>query len=781
MAMQIPGGPTIYGGGAAQLFQLPGGGAGTSSSFGAAADARFNAASFVDSPRCRELRYRRSFHDCTQHDFKMFDFDGNVIQPGPSFQHAGRMVSNAPPAMFVPWPNRRPVAPVRLTKTIVKRYTNLVFGNGRFPSVKVAGDPKSQDFAEALAKAEKLHGVMRQGRTIGGSVGTVGWSWRYYEGKPRVEAHDGCNLHVHTWADRGLRIPSHVTECYLIEEWEVNPKTNRRELVPYWMRRDWTEDADVVFRMAKVTQEEPQWIVDEKQSVEHGDGFCHFVWTANIPGTKANDYDGDCDYADVEEQSVALDILNSIVVRGGIKNLDPTLTLKMKPSQFDRGIRKGSDNALLLGEGGAASYLESGASITAGLALIDAQRKHVLEAAECVIPDPDELTAAGMSSVAIAALYSPMISAADVLRQSYGDAIEQLLVQQIKSYRRRLSTRTTSKDEAGNEVETIEGEFETDEAGNDVLIEHTLDLPPRVIEEEEIGEDGKPTGAMTMRIEARELGESAESMLELEWPPYFAPSDADKQQKATSLTMANGGKPLVSHRTSVEQFTAGTSIDPVTEWQRLIEQQSAAARKESGMFPDAGMPVDPTEPVEVEADAAMPTEPVAQPEISLTPTSQAQMITVDEARASAKLPPHTDPKIGAMNFAAYVASLEKTQPAQPEQPDDIESVMLVNEMRSRAVPPLPPLPEPDGSMTVTEFKAARAARGTAAGQAVGTAEGQLQAEALVPSAPEPAPEPPGAPIPADPPVDAPEGQPGAPPGPAEPPGGEPPKPAGFGG
>lgn len=776
MTMQLPMGPTLTTGGAAQMFRLPGGGMGSSSSFGIEADQRFSAAAFIDSPRCRELRFRRSFYDCTQHDHKIWDFDGNVVPSGPAYTHAGRQVVNGPQGMFIPWPNRRPVAPVRLLKTIVRRFTALIFGEKRFPLLRSPGDAATAEFAEGLAKEEELHQVMKLARDIGGSVGTVGLSWRFYKGKPRVLPHDGCNLHVHRWADREARIPAHVTEVYLFEKLEWNPKKQRDEMMPYWSRRDWTPEADVVFRDAPVNKEEPIWKIDEEQSFEHRDGFCHFVWVQNTPATKVTDFDGDPDYGDAEEMSNALDLINSITVRGGIKNLDPTLMLKMKEQAFNRGVRKGSDNALLVGENGSAQYLElGGSSLTAGIDLVMAQRRMILEAAECVIPDPDQLTAAGMSSVAIAALYAPMISSADDKRVQYGRAIKRLLEQQIESYRMRKPKRSMKTDaETGGEVEVIEGEFEVDEeTGAERVIEPELDLPPKVIEEEEKDEAGNPTGNMTTTIEVLEPGES--KRIEMEWPPYFPPSDADRQQRGSALTIANGGKPLMSQRSSVEQFVIGTPIQAADEWQRIVEQQRSERGSIDAMYPAPGQNV----PAVEEAKAAEPAEQVAEdaaakaaarPDVTLTPTAQAQMITVDEARASRNLPPHPDKKIGAMNFAAYTATLEKTSPATPEQPAGIEDVMMVNEMRARATPPLPPLPSPDGEMTLTEFKAARAARGQARGAIEGESEGQaIVAEATPPepaaepaAAPPEAPPVPGAPPPPGAPEGVPEGQPGAP-------------------
>lgn len=765
MAAQQPSGPFNYGIGPANVVPMRGGiYVPPTTDFGLGADEGFAVTRWIDDPRNVEMRWRRSFFTGGQHDLKGYDFDGNVIMPGAPYTNANRAPMAQNPN-FIPFYARRPMAPVRLLRTIVRRYTALVFGNGRFPKIRVVGDPKSQDFTEALAKAEKLSGVMKNGRMRGGSCGTVGFSWRFYEGKPRVTDHDACNIYVHDWADREQLIPSHVSEFTQAVKGVLNPKTGMREAVRYWYRRDWTPIADVVFLPVQVTTKEPMWIVNEAETFVHDDEFCHFVWTRNLPSAE-NDIDGDADYSHSEEQSNSLDLVNSTIVRGGVKNLDPTLVLKLKAQQFNMGIRKGSDNALVVGDAGDARYLElAGSAMQAGLNLVQTQRKQILEATECVIPDADELTSAGMSSVAIQELFAPMTATADLMRESYGDAIERLLEQQITSWRRRQPSASTS--ESGEEI--IETDFEEEEVEEPVVdgegnltgeiatridqtaIIYTLDLPDRVIEEEVIDESGNPTGEVTITFEPRELGEGGD--VELQWPPYFPLSETEKQAQATQLTIANAGKPLMSHKTSVEQFSAAMSLDSIQEWKRLADQKIDEQAKVDGMFPQMGGAL-PT-------DTLAPTAGAGKPEIVLTPSAQAGMITVDEARASANLTPHPDAKVGAMNFASYMASLDKVAPSNPEPPKDVESVMLVNELRSRAVPPLDPLPEPDGSMTVAEFKAARAARGTAAGQVAGQALGQVEADMLVPE-----------PLPAAPPAPGQQSTPMAPPATA-PPGGAP--------
>lgn len=700
MVMQLPQGPTVYGG--AQSFAGPGvAGLRAVASFGVDSNrfsSEFNAHAVVNSERYKELEFRERFYKCTQHDWKFYDFNGNFIQAGEPWQR-GPTISVNKPAFEPPLDQRRPCAPYRLARVIVKSFTKMVFGHGRWPAIKVVGDPVSQDFAEALVKASKLPSVMVRARNIGGSVGTVGLSWRFYEGKPRVLAHSGKHLFVHSWIDREEGIPEHVSELYQTARDEWNPQKKRIDRVWYWHRRDWTPMADIGFFEVKVTSENPIWQVDQEQTNEHGDGFCHFVWVQNQPDDDLTEIDGAPDYDGIYENCNELDVLNSVVSRGGKLNLDPTLVLMTNraPSQ----VRTGSSHTITPGIGGDAKYMElAGSSIEAGLKLCDKERNQALEVSQCVIADPNEVAAAGTSSVALKMIYAPMLGTCDVLRTQYGQAIERLLEQMIKSARRHLP----EIDDNGDEVY----EIELDEEGQEVTVEKFLDLPPRVVTEDVFDEAGNATGETTTRLEKRRPGEGGD--VELEWGDYFEPTEEDRSKKATTLTSANGGKPVISHKSSVESYAVAEGLDPVEEWSAVTKQLQAQAKAQQGMFLPTGGPVD------AEGDL-----------------------------------PDGAPNDGELPDVREESKEPEPEPEKPEPPEEKEvpiekqfAVITVNEYRKRCK--LDPWPNADeGLMTVNAFDALQKARAGEAGKAVGAAVGKVEAQALAPSPPEPAGPPPGSP------------------------------------
>jgi len=579
------------------------------SSFGAAntdfGPSALSAHAAMRSERRRELSYREGFYKCTHHDGKVFDWNGRMTRPGPPSTMP--YIGGALPTFYVSLDQRRPSDPYRLAKVIVSRFTALIFGHDRWPTFRCVGDPDTQDFAEALADAARLPALMIRARNIGGSQGTVGLSWRFYQGKPRVLVHGGKNLIPLAWADRDQLVPAHVVELYQTQREEYDPKAKARVKVLYWHRRDWTEEADLAFKEVKVEPgQEPVWEVDEEQTARHGDGFCHFVWVQNLPQDDDGSVDGQCDYEGLFENMLELDQLNSVTSRGTKLNCDPTLVLKMDPGNVGQNVRKGTDNAIVTGDSGDAKYLElAGTSIQTALSVAKVRRAQALEVAECVVPDPDQVAAGAVADVALRTVYAPMLGKGDVLRTQYGDAVVNLVEQMVRSARRHmpnaaddLGQEQPPGDEpevdeadplAGAEAEGGEGEPAAEEepapeSGEQAA--YYLDLPPRVVTNEVTDEQGQPTGEFTTEYEPRHPGDGG--VLELVWGPYFKRTADDVQKKGTALAAATGGKAVLSQRTGVEQMAADVGVDPQEEWARVAADREAERADQAGMFPGTG-------------------------------------------------------------------------------------------------------------------------------------------------------------------------------------------------
>jgi hypothetical protein len=547
----------------------------------------FRPQSLIDSDRHRELDFRRRFYRCTQHDHKLYDMQGRVTRPGQLALHQP-LLSAQPPPFYVPLDQRRPNNPYRLARLIVQTFTNFIFGEGRFPKIRCTGDPDAEDFAQALVDASELPTVMIQARNLGGAGGSVALSWRFYQGKPSVRVHSAEHVYVHEWVDRDEGIVAHASELYLVYRDAWDPKAKKMARVPFWYRRDWTPTADIAFVEVPCSEDGSlEWVVDENHTVVHDDGFAHFVWIQNQPPNDTDGgYDGEPDYEGLFEQFNAVDLLNSVLSTGTVRNLDPTLVLKLSSEaqeMMKRGVSKGSDNALSVGEGGDAKYLElGGTAAQAGLALLKQERQYALEVAQCVIPDPNEIAAAATSGRAIELLYAPMSAKTSVYCTQYGRGIVRLITQMADSVRRRMPIE--------NEDGSLEYPVEVDETGLETPVEYFLDLPPREVSEEVIGLDGRPTGETKTRFEQRKPGTSRN--FRCEWPKRFTHTDTDDQAAAGALVSSTGGKAFVSQRTAVEAYAQRMGRDPHEEWRRVSDEARRAEDRELGMFPGTGGAVD---------------------------------------------------------------------------------------------------------------------------------------------------------------------------------------------
>ena len=180
----------------------------------------------------------------------------------------------------IPLKFRRPTAPYRLSTVIVDRFTGLLFSAKRHPTFVAAGALDVEDYAKALADASRLWSQMIQARQYGGAMGAVALSFKFYEGKPRVEVHDPrwC---FPKWKDREDLVLQELEKLYTYPEEERDERTGKWKQVWYWYRRVIDEARDVVYEPVKVDQttaipSQVKWV--EKVAVDHNYGFCPAVW-----------------------------------------------------------------------------------------------------------------------------------------------------------------------------------------------------------------------------------------------------------------------------------------------------------------------------------------------------------------------------------------------------------------------------------------------------------------------------------------------------------------------
>jgi len=507
-----------------------------------------------ETDRVRRLSRLWAYYVGCQHLHNSYDWDGReVLGDDPDWVTAATSSNkfvgkdDVDPGFFIPMRHRRPCATFPMAPVVVNGFTAFLFGEGRWPEIRVDGDADTQDYVRAIVDAAKIREAMLLARSMGGAMGTACISYTLVTGTPRTEVHDAKNIQVLAWADRGFLIPAHVVEIYKFQKQEeLDGKLAR---VWYWHKREWTASADIVYNDAPVGKgDDPVFTV--ASAVQHDLGFCPFVWVQNLPSGDGED--GLSDYDGLPDLFDQIDRLLSAVSKGTILNVDPTLLLKMRKEDL-RGaqIRKGTDNAIVTGTDGSASYLElSGSSVAAGLAMLKQLVQHACERAKFVLIDPEKISGAAQSGKAIEYLYAPMIAQTDVLRLTWGEALKRLLEGMWKmcvAYHGRPAT--VMDPETGEAWES----------------KTTVILPPRVVR----GTDGSTT------LVERAPGAGGNN-IRLVWPPYFQPTISDIDTAIRVASTSVGGAQLFSERSMRAWAARYVGVQDIDEEERIIAQEREA-------------------------------------------------------------------------------------------------------------------------------------------------------------------------------------------------------------
>lgn len=515
---------------------------------------------------CGAARFQRldmleAYYRCTQYDGRRYDWNGAMRGYG--------QAADIAPGWYVPLKLRRPSARYDLARLIVRRFTAMVFGTERFPELVVEGDDDAQDYVRALSRAAKLPARMQELRSKGGAQGSVGASFGFVDGKPRVSIHNAKHVTILKWADRYALRPAAVLESweYPRTVWDDNGKPRA---VSFYFARYWDEQVEVTWEPIPVALARTKYWQTQVKSTEiaHGYGFCPFYWVQNQPDSDevdgGSDYEGQCDTFD------EINTLLSATNKGTVANVDPTLVILADPQGNNTGkVRKGSENAIY--SKGGAKYLElTGESLKAGLALLKELKQETLDTVGVVLGDPDTMGSKVSSAAALRMLYMPMLTESDILREQYGEVMVQILGGM-------LTAAKIIKDRKPGEIVTTED-------GHRTQHEPTVELPKRSVEAES---DGPAT--MVDRIP----GESEE--ITLNWPPYFPNTWQDTKQAVEAIQAARGGQSaIISKRTAVENVAPLLGIADVDQELEQIDDDAASgmAMMQASMDASAGPPGD---------------------------------------------------------------------------------------------------------------------------------------------------------------------------------------------
>jgi hypothetical protein len=513
----------------------------------------------------REAHYRGTQYDHQKQDWWGRDADSTETINPKVMLPAGFEWAQA---QEVPVRGKRPTAPANLCTTIVQRFTGMLFSEGRKPQVVMHEDPDTEDWLREVVRRSGFWSQFRAARDMGGSVGSVLVTAHVREGQFAYETHNPKNLTV-VWAERRTCAPRGVLKMYTypveVDAYDEKKRQNVVRTVECLYRRVITHEDDITYKpLVLEPGVEITWEEDPALSVHHGLGFFPGVWIQNTPDSE--DIDGDADCEGAWRMLDTLDRLIAQMNHGVLMNLDPTLSLIYDPKEIQSagGVRKGSENALHLGSKGQASYLEmTGAGIEIGMKLHDLLKRSILDRTRCVLVDPEKISGAAQSAKAIEYLFQPMIERAGDFREQYGEALVRLL----------KVTEMIGRRYEGQRVNLGRNES----TGEEMVGVYRFALPRRVTK----GPDGQVT------MSDRHLGPGG--TIDLEWGPFFAPTEQDDAARITNAAAAKQGG-LVGGETATKHVSQVFGIqDPAAEHARAQgEVEEEASRAMAGM--DGGVP-----------------------------------------------------------------------------------------------------------------------------------------------------------------------------------------------
>jgi hypothetical protein len=256
--------------------------------------------------------------------------------------------------------------------------------------------------------------------------------------------------------------------------------------------------------------------VDASKTKTHGLGFVPAEWVKNLPG--GNGVDGACTFKEAIDTAIEIDYQLSQAGRGLKYSSDPTLLIKEPAVDEQGGIVKGGGNAIVVSENGDAKMLEiNGTAAQAVIEYVRMLRELALESIHGNRANADKVSAA-QSGRAMELMNQSLIWLSDKLRISYGEGALLSMLCKI------------------------------------VAVSEKYPLKVR-------GEEIEPL--------------NSKAKLLLRWPAWYAPTYADKQTQAETLTTLRTGG-LLSRETAVKSLADSYDIeDPQDELSKIDTDQPA--------------------------------------------------------------------------------------------------------------------------------------------------------------------------------------------------------------
>ncbi|PXX42225.1 phage portal protein [Aquitalea magnusonii] len=415
---------------------------------------------------------------------------------------------------YIPLSKRRPSVRYNLCRTVVEDSVSLLFSEGHFPAFECA-DEATRDSLERLSKDSGLNLIMTDA-AIRGSVGSVAILMRVLKKRIFWKVLPTAYL-TPEWQPDAPDTLQRVTEQYKVKGADLKAMgyaiADDDASVDFWFCRIWDANAETWHDPLKVddAKKGQKFTVDAKRTTQHNLGFVPMVWVKNLPG--GDDIDGMPTMpSEAIDCQIEIDYQLSQAGRGLRYSSDPTLHIK-QPAFGEGQMVRGADRAIITSTEGDAKLLEiNGTAVAAVVEYVRAVRELALETAHGNRANADKLSAA-QSGRAMELMNQALIWLADKLRTSYGEgALLDLLSMAV-----RASAKFKLVDKRGSEIGPL----------------------------------------------------SEKGDISLRWPAWYAPTYADKQTQAeTVTTLRDGG--LLSRETAVKSIADSYDIaDPADELRQI--------------------------------------------------------------------------------------------------------------------------------------------------------------------------------------------------------------------
>lgn len=593
-----------------------------------------------NSTRYRELDRLDAFYKCLEYAHIEYDWNGYPADKVEAISSAAVIqygMITAKEDLKVH--QRRPTAPQRLTPLVVDRFTDLLFGEDRTPRVRVEDDPQSDDFLQAVFKRSFFWRTMTIARTYGGSMGSALITAHVRPDKLRkkgrfiFKAHSPKTVADVVWDDQDAGLLSGVLIQYTFEKEieELDEKTGRptgrTQKTTHLYRRIIDEEMDIAFIPERINGTRlPDLRVDEHNTHRHNLGIFPGVFVQNLPNPDELDGIPDCDGA--YQMFEAVDRQMSQQNRALLYNQDPTLVLARDKNmeKLNIPVRKGSENALNVGMGGSAQYLEmSGGAQTASAAFTKDVRQAAMDKCGVVLADPPTISAAASSALAIKLLFEPMLKKASRLRDQFGWAIDHLSLVTLELGRHWMQP--------------------TEYEGN---VKPAFDLEPRIEEHDANPLDPDAPPEM-VRID-RVPGEG--SLISVKWGAFF-PLTAQEIGTIVSTLSTAVQSNLIDIETGIQFAAEAFGVEDVEGLKRKVLDAIQAAKDEAAASYPGGMFPEP-QPFDLAAGGGSPEHPNADP--------------VADPEADPNADPAAQDAPGGPGAAAGVATSGQAPQAQGQAP-----------------------------------------------------------------------------------------------------------------